>query len=159
MACTNLREWALAEEHLVKAMDLFQRIGEEKFTVMVRHNLGLLYVGQNMSELAIRHLSKVSEKKPNHYKAIFIEGIEHSKLGNQETANTLFKRGLQLCTELNNKEYQHRFKILKDINNNVPAEKLEATVLARIEYFEREDLYEYIMVIIKKEGARSSLFF
>jgi len=92
-------------------------------------------------------------------KAIFIEGIEHPKLGNQETANTLFERGLQLCTELNNEEYQHRFKILKDINNNVPAEKLEATVLARIEYFEREDLYEYIMVIIKKEGARSSLFF
>ncbi|MDA2462534.1 tetratricopeptide repeat protein [Bacillus cereus group sp. MYBK65-1] len=144
MACTNLREWALAEEHLVKAMDLFQKIGEEKFTVMVRHNLGLLYAGQNMSELAIRYLSEVSEKKPNHYKAIFIEGREHSKLRNKETANTLFERGLQLCTELNNEEYQHRFKILRDINNNVPAEKLEATVLAGIEYFEREDLYEYI---------------
>ncbi len=101
-----------------------KKLEKKKFTVMVRHNLGLLYAGQNMSELAIRYLSEVSEKKPNHYKAIFIEGREHSKLGNQETANTLFERGLQLCTELNNEEYQHRFKILRDINNNVPAEKI-----------------------------------
>lgn len=144
MACTNLKEWALAEEHLVKAMDIFQKLDEDKFTIMVRHNLGLLYAGQNMSELAIRYLSEVSEKKPNHYKALFIEGKERCKLGDHETANLLFDRGLGLCIELNNEEYQHRFKIMMDINNSVDSEQLEKTILAGVEYFERESLYEYI---------------
>ncbi|PEV64063.1 MULTISPECIES: Rap family tetratricopeptide repeat protein [Bacillus cereus group] len=144
MACTNLREWILAEEHLVKAMDIFQKLNEEKFILMVRHNLGLLYAGQNMSELAIRYLSEVSEKKPNHFKAIFIEAKEHYKLGEYDTTATLIAKGHQLCTELGNKEYCHHFEILNALNGNVLAEELEGIVLAGVSYFEKEELYEYI---------------
>ncbi|MGZ9784398.1 response regulator aspartate phosphatase [Bacillus pseudomycoides] len=144
MACINLKEWVLAEEHLVKAMDIFQKLKEDTFILMVRHNLGLLYASQNLSELAIRYASEVSQNKPNHYKAIFIEAREHSKLGHVEVADELFEKGLEICTKLENEEYKHRFKILKDVNNKIPAKQLEETVLAGIPYFERENLYEYI---------------
>ncbi|PGC56660.1 hypothetical protein COM24_07565 [Bacillus toyonensis] len=144
MACTNLREWVLAEEHLVKAMDIFQKLNEEKFILMVRHNLGLLYAGQNMSELAIRYLSEVSEKKPNHFKAIFIEAKEYLKLGEHDTAAMLIAKGHQLCNELGNEEYCHHFEILNALNGKVFAEEFEKIVLAGVSYFEKEELYEYI---------------
>ncbi|PED71314.1 response regulator aspartate phosphatase [Bacillus pseudomycoides] len=144
MACTNLREWVLAEEHLVKAMDIFQKLKEEKFILMVRHNLGLLYASQNLSELAIRYLSEVSEKKPNHYKAMYVEAKEHLKLKEYDPTASLIAKGHKICTELGNKEYHHHFEILNALNEGIPAEKLEKIILAGISYFEKETLYEYI---------------
>ncbi|EOO11278.1 Rap family tetratricopeptide repeat protein [Bacillus cereus] len=154
MACTNLREWVLAEEHLVKAMDIFQKLNEEKFILMVRHNLGLLYAGQNMSELAIRYLSEVSEKKPNHFKAIFIEAREYLKLGQHDTSATLIAKGRQLCVELGNEEYCHHFEILNALNGNVFAEEFEGIVLAGVSYFEKEELYEYIQEYAEQLATR-----
>ncbi|MFP3670935.1 tetratricopeptide repeat protein, partial [Priestia sp. SIMBA_032] len=68
LACTHLREWELAEEYFTKAMDMFQKIDEEQFILMVRQNLGLMYATQNLSPLAIRYLSEVNQKMPNNYK-------------------------------------------------------------------------------------------
>ncbi|MDZ5606130.1 Rap family tetratricopeptide repeat protein [Bacillus pseudomycoides] len=144
MACINLKEWVLAEEHLVKAMDIFQKLKEDKFILMVRHNLGLLYASQNLSELAIRHLSEVSQKKPNHYKAMYVEAKEHLKLKEYDTAASLIAKGHKICTELGNEEYHHHFEILNALNEDIPTEKLEKIILAGISYFEKEALYEYI---------------
>ncbi|HDX9578811.1 TPA: tetratricopeptide repeat protein [Bacillus pseudomycoides] len=144
MCCINLKEYELAEEHLVKAMDIFQKLGEDKYTIMVRHNLGVMYSEQNMSELAIRHLSEVHKHKPSHYKAMLIEGKERLKLEDSETAITLFNRGLNICNNLGNKEYQHRFNILKAISENISIDKLEDIILAGVEYFNREKLHKYI---------------
>ncbi|ENQ3078943.1 tetratricopeptide repeat protein [Bacillus cereus] len=144
LACTYLREWALAEEHYTAAMDQFQKIGEERFILMVRHNLGWLYASQNLSPLAIRYLSEVVEKSPNHYKAIYVKAKEHYKLKEHEIASEFIERGLKISNELHQEEYQHRNMILKEINNNSCAEELEKIVLAGITYFEREELYDNV---------------
>ena len=40
---------------------------------MVRHNLGWMYSTQNLSALAIRYLTEVVEKSPQHYKALYVK--------------------------------------------------------------------------------------
>ncbi|WP_243522385.1 Rap family tetratricopeptide repeat protein [Bacillus pseudomycoides] len=142
--CTHLKEWELAEEHFATAMNQFQKIDEEYYILMVRHNFGLLYASQNLSTLAIRYLSEVVEKKPKHYKAILIKAKEHFKLKEHEIARDLIEKGLQICNKLKHEEYQHRFMILEALNGDVPAEKLEEVVLAGVKYFEREELYTYM---------------
>ncbi|MGI8214560.1 Rap family tetratricopeptide repeat protein [Bacillus cereus] len=144
LACTHLREWELAEECFIKAMDMFQKIDEEQFNLMVRQNLGLMYATQNLSPLAIRYLSEVNQKIPNNYKALFIEAREHIKEGNQSVARDLIAKGYSVCKEVDNIEYLHHFKILDAMNRDVPAEALEKTVLEGVSYFKEQELYEYI---------------
>ncbi|PIE93959.1 hypothetical protein CO726_17245 [Bacillus fungorum] len=142
LACINLKEWELAEEHFTAAMNQFQKIGEEKFILMVRHNLGWMYSNQNLNALAIRYLSEVIEKSPNHYKAIFASALEYYKLKELSVADELIKRGLNISNELKQEEFQHRFMILQELNNSSPAKTFEKIALAGIKYFEREELYE-----------------
>ena len=144
LACIHLKEYELAEECLISALDIFQKQNEEQATLYVRHNLGFMYANQNLSELAIRYLSEVTEKMPANYRAILIEACEHAKINNKEKALELLKTGLEIITELKNEEYQHRFNILLAINNEVSGEQLESIILAGMLYFEKENLYEYI---------------
>ncbi|MED1303813.1 hypothetical protein BK704_11695 [[Bacillus thuringiensis] serovar konkukian] len=144
LACMSLREWELAEEHFTSAMDHFQKINEEKFLTMVRHNLGWMYSTQNLSTLAIRYLSDVAEKSPNHYKAIYVKAKEHYKLKENDLASELIEQGLKICNKSQIEGYQHHFEILKALNHNVDAKTLEKTILKGISYFEREQLYEYV---------------
>ncbi|MBD2823261.1 tetratricopeptide repeat protein, partial [Xenorhabdus sp. 42] len=81
----------------------------------VRNNLGWLYSSQNLSTLAIRHLTIVTDKFPKHLKANFLQAKEHFKLNEKELANTWIKQGLEICNELNNQEYKHHFTILKTL--------------------------------------------
>ncbi|CAM4046171.1 histidine kinase [Bacillus manliponensis] len=143
LACIHLKEWELAEEHLTSAMDKFQKIGEENFILIVRHNLGWLYANQNLSELAIRYLSEVIEKTPKQFRAIYVKAKEHYKLKEHEAATELIEKGLAICNDLQNEGYLHHFKILKALNENIPAEELEKIVIKGIAYFDREELYEY----------------
>lgn len=144
LSCTHLQEYELAEEYFISAMDIFQKEKEEQAILYVRHNLGFMYAKQNLSELAIRYLSEVIQKSPNNYRAILIEACEHSKLNNKNEASELFEQGLQISTELENEEYQHHFKILKAINEEIPGENLEKLVIAGNKYFEQENIYEYV---------------
>ncbi|MHA4327919.1 response regulator aspartate phosphatase [Bacillus cereus] len=144
LACTNLREWELAEEYFIQAMDMFQKIDEEQFNLMVRQNLGLMYAIQNLSPLAIRYLSEVNQKIPNNYKALFIEAREHIKEGNHSVAKDLIEKGYSVCEEVDNIEYLHHFKILDAMNRDVPTEALERTVLESVSYFKKQKLFEYI---------------
>lgn len=144
LACTHLREFELAEEYFVTAMNTFQKQKNEKAILLVRHNLGLMYASQNLSISAIRYLSEVVEKKPHNYKAIFVKAKEHVKLGEEEIASHLIEKGLTICNELGNQEYQYRFTILRKINKKVTAEKLEQAVLAGMNYFKNERLWEYV---------------
>ncbi|MFH3639416.1 hypothetical protein WAH83_21555, partial [Acinetobacter baumannii] len=86
----------------------------------------------------------VIQKSPNNYRAILIEACEHAKLNNKNKALELLERGLKISNNLKIEEYQHRFKILLAINNEIPGEKLEQIILAGMIYFEKENLYEYI---------------
>ncbi|CAM4120878.1 histidine kinase [Bacillus manliponensis] len=160
LACTHLKEFELAEEYFVTAMDTFQKQKNEKAILLVRHNLGFMYASQNLSSLAIRYLSEVVEKKPHHYKAIFVKAKEHVKLGEEEIASQLIEKGLTICKELGNEEYQYHFTILREINKKVAAEELEKAVLAGMGYLKNERLWEYVQeymeelaVQFHKEGS------
>lgn len=144
LACIHLKEYELAEEHLISAMDIFQKHKEEQAILYVRHNLGFMYANQNLSELAIRYLSEVIEKQPRNYRAMFIEACEYVKLGKKDIALLLFEEGLKISTELENEEYQHHFKILRGLTQEIPASEIEIIVTAGIEYFDKEHLYEYV---------------
>ncbi|OXL97091.1 tetratricopeptide repeat protein [Bacillus sp. KbaB1] len=144
LSCVYLKQFEKAEEYLTSAIDMTQKQGEEHLTLRFRHNLGLMYAGQNAPRLAIRYLSEVNRNIPNHYKALLIEAKEHLKLGETEIASELIEKGLNICVELQNEEYQHRFKIVREMNNGVPAEQLEKVIVEGIVYFEREELWEYV---------------
>lgn len=144
LACTHLREWELAEEHYISAMDTFQKENLEYNILIVRHNLGFMYATQDLSELALRYLSEVNQKLPSDYKALFIEAREHYKLGANQVAQELIEKGIQLSTQLGIQGYIHHFNILKKMNLNSCANDLEKAILEGISYFEHEELYEYI---------------
>lgn len=154
LACIHLKEYELAEQNLISAMDIFQKQKEEQAILYVRHNLGFMYANQNLSELAIRHLSEVVEKNPRNYRAMFIEACEYEKLGKKDIALPLFEEGLKISTELKNEEYQHHFKILRGLTQEIPSLELEIIVTAGIEYFDKENLYEYVNEYAEKLALR-----
>ena len=59
-ACVQLQQFELAEEYFTSAIDILQKQNEETLILRVRNNLGWLYASQNLSSLAIRHLSEKS---------------------------------------------------------------------------------------------------
>ncbi len=154
LVCIHLREWGLAEEYFTAALDQFKRVGEEKFILMVRHNLGWMYSNQNLSTLAIRYLSEVVEKNPNHYKAIFAKALEHYKLEEVELANELIENGLKVVGEVQKEEFHQRFMFLKALNNNYSAKIFERVALEGIRYFEREELYEEVQEYYEALGVK-----
>lgn len=142
MACIDLRQFEQAEESFTKSLDVFQKVGIERFTLMVRNNLGLMYANQNLSKLAIRHLSEVTRKSPNHFRALYLEADEYLKLNEYSRAEPMIAKGIYLCNQLENQEYQYRFTILKEMSTST--EELEKSVLAGIMYFEKEELFDCI---------------
>ncbi|WP_440603085.1 hypothetical protein [Bacillus sp. GB_SG_008] len=150
LCCIDLKQFEQAEESFNTALDVFKKLNSEKAVLMVRSNLGWLYGSQNLSELAIRHISEVVEKSPRHYKAIFTMAEENYKLGRIELANEFIKSGLNLCNELKNKEFQHRFIILQELNRHSHTTELEKVVLEGISYFESEGLWECVKEYTEK---------
>ena len=74
LCCIDFKQFELAEESFNTAIHLLQQHDkEEKHILMVRSNLGWLYSSQNLSDLAIRHLSEVTKKMPKHFKAILLK--------------------------------------------------------------------------------------
>lgn len=143
-SCIFLKQYEEAEEHLNRSIDILKKQGEEKLILVVRHNLGLLYSLQNLSELAIRHLSEVTEKVPTHFKAIFLQAREYYKIKETNTANSLIERGLQVCDEIGNEEYMYHFNILQLLNDESPISALEKEVEKAIDYFKKQGLWDYV---------------
>lgn len=135
-ACIFLKQFEQAEEHLNRSIDILQKQNEEKLILVVRHNLGLLYAMQNLSPLAIRHLFEVTEKNPNHYKALFLQAREHYKLQETNIAQELIEKGLKVCDEIGNEEYVYHFNILRLLNENKSIELVEG-VKKGISYFKK----------------------
>ncbi|MGW5981890.1 response regulator aspartate phosphatase [Bacillus mycoides] len=144
MACIDLKQYEQAEEKFNLALDVFQKIDNERFIAMVRHNLAWLYASQNLSSLAIRHLLEVVKSNPKHFKAIFVLAREYYKIGEIHTTAELIEKGLDICNKLQNKEFQHRFVILKEMNQKKSSLLLESTVLDGISYFEKEGLLDCV---------------
>nr|WP_233276711.1 tetratricopeptide repeat protein [Bacillus cereus] len=120
-----LKQFEKAEEHFNRSIDLLQKHNEEKLILIVRHNLGLLYATQNLSKLAIRHLSEVTEKNIAHFKAVFLQACEHYKLRKTNIVKELIEKGLAVCMELGNEEYVYHFNILRSLNEDEAIKLLE----------------------------------
>ncbi|TXR62606.1 tetratricopeptide repeat protein [Bacillus sp. AY18-3] len=143
-ACIFLKQFEKAEEHLNRSIDLLQKHNEEKLILVVRHNLGLLYATQNLSTLAIRHLSEVTEKNPAHFKALFLQAREHYKLRETNIAKELIEKGLAVCMELGNEEYVYHFNILRSLNEDEAIKLLEEEVKKSISYFKKQGLWDFV---------------
>lgn len=150
LCCIDLKQFELAEEGLNNALEVFQKAKHEKYVLMVRSNLGWMYGSQDLSELAIRHISEVVEKAPKHYKAVFTMAEEYYKLGESELADKYIELGLQVCNELKNKEFQYRFMILKELNKKLNTAELEKVIVEGISYFESENLLECVKEYTEK---------
>ncbi|EEM13381.1 tetratricopeptide repeat protein [Bacillus pseudomycoides] len=144
LSCTHLKEYEMAEEYFISAIDLFRKFGNERDILIARQNLGLMYSEQKQFDLAIRYLSEVNEKIPNNYRALLIEAKQRIKVQETVIASELIKKGLHICNELEILEYQHHFHILDKLCNEEKTEILEKVVLAGMEYFKKEGLWEYI---------------
>lgn len=144
LACTHLNEFEMAEEYFLTAIDLFRSFGNERDILIARQNLGLMYAEQKQSVLSVRYLSEVNEKMSSNYRALFVEAKQRLILGETDIASELIKRGLHICKELEILEYQYHFEILDKLCNGDKTEILENTILAGMEYFKQEKLWEYI---------------
>ncbi|MDM5371396.1 tetratricopeptide repeat protein [Bacillus bombysepticus] len=120
-----LKQFEKAEEHFNRSIDLLQKHNEEELILIVRHNLGLLYTTQNLSKLAIHHLSEVTEKNIAHFKAVFLQAREHYKLRKTNIVKELIEKGLAVCMELGNEEYVYHFNILRSLNEDEAIKLLE----------------------------------
>ncbi len=116
----------------------------------MRNNLGFLYASQNLSELAIRQLTDVTNKLPNHFKAIFLKAREHFKLGELYVAEELITRGLTICKNIDNQEYLYHFTILDLIVKGSPAKVLEECIINAIMFFNNEQLFNYTQEYTEK---------
>ncbi|MCI0766825.1 Rap family tetratricopeptide repeat protein [Bacillus sp. TL12] len=154
LTAIQIGQYEQAEECLSSAIDILQKQDNETLLLRVRHNLGWLYASQNLSALAIRHLSEVTTKMSTHFKAIFLQAREHRKLGEINIAEELLIKGLNICAELNNEEYIHHFTILKALNNNISTEELEKIILEGITYFDKESLYNYTQEYTEKLAVK-----
>ena len=144
LSCIDLKQFEQAEIRLDSALNILQKYSEETLSLRVRHNLAWLYASQNLSELAMRHISEVTTKQPNHFKALFVEAREYYKLGEYTQAKELIKKGLNISNKLENKEFQYRFMILRELNNKTSINDLEMIILEGISYFKTENLWECI---------------
>jgi response regulator aspartate phosphatase F len=142
--CILLKQFEQAEEHLNRAIDLLEKQKNEKLILIVRHNLGWLYATQNLSRIAIRHLSELTEKVPHHFKALFLQAREHYKLKEVTVAQELIEKGLKVCNELENEEYVYHFNILSSLNTGESIESLENEVKKGISYFKKQGLWDFV---------------
>ncbi|HDX9579845.1 hypothetical protein M3215_15580 [Bacillus cytotoxicus] len=149
-ACVDIKQFPQAEESFNSAINILRKQNEDTLILRVRSNLGFLYGSQNLSTLAIRHLSEVTHKIPNHFKAIFLEAREHFKLGESNIAEELIERGIAICRQIENEEYQYHFSILELMNKGVTAEFLEEIILKAIPYFDKEKLFNYTQEYTEK---------
>ncbi|MGE7884580.1 tetratricopeptide repeat protein [Bacillus sp. NPDC094077] len=147
-AYIQLKRFEHAEMHLITSMDIIQKRNnknDENFILRTTHNLGYMYSEQNRSKLAIRYLSEVTKKMPNHFRTIFLEARENFKLGETKVALKMIEKGMKVSKELDQEEYEHHFTILKAIIQEVPVEELEKIIAESFIFFEEEGLWQYVL--------------
>ncbi|AJQ62551.1 tetratricopeptide repeat protein [Bacillus thuringiensis] len=137
LACTSLGQYESAEEHFLTALNTFNKHDEDKLSAKVKHNLGLLYADQNLSELAIKYLNG---SIVNNQKTLFLLAQEYFKLNDTNAVRLHIENGLKISNE----EYTHHFNILKGLNDNISTDELEDIILAGISYFKKEELWKYV---------------
>ncbi|GGE79545.1 Rap family tetratricopeptide repeat protein [Priestia taiwanensis] len=140
-ACTVLEQYELAEEYLLEALDIFKEANEDSLVIKARHNLGLMYADQDLSEVAIRHLIEVYKKNPR-IRVTYLLAREHYKLKKTQKASIYIEEGLKFCSE----EYNHHFLVLKAKNDRLSVEELEGIFLIAIEYLKKLEMWKDVHI-------------
>jgi tetratricopeptide (TPR) repeat protein len=141
MACSSLEQFELAEEYLLESLDVFSKTNEDSLSIKVRHNLGLMYADQNLSEISIRHLTEVYNKNPR-IKAIYLLAREHYKIKKTQEASKYIEEGLKVCSE----EYKHHLLVLKAKNDSIPVEEAEGIFVSAIEYLKKREMWKDVIM-------------
>lgn len=146
--CSNsIRQFEQAEVYFLSALDKAKKAGYERLEMKVRHNLGLLYADQGNPELAINYLS---DSLKENLKTVYLLAREYQKIGLVEKAKENIKKGYELCDE----EYKYHFDILQELNEPTSMKKFDYVIKAGIEYFEREELWKYVVDYVEMLAAR-----
>nr|WP_257147056.1 tetratricopeptide repeat protein [Bacillus cereus] len=93
LASTSLKQYKLAEEYFLSALEIATKQNQKQLIHMIRHNIGLLDSDQNMPQLAINYLSKALEVS---CKTMYMLAKEHMKLGNVNEATNYIDKGLRI---------------------------------------------------------------
>jgi tetratricopeptide (TPR) repeat protein len=144
-ACTILEQYEIAEEYLLDALDIFQKANEHSLVIKVRHNLGLLYADQDLSEVAIRHLTDVFNEN-RRIRATYLLAREHYKLKRTQEASKYIEEGMKSCSE----EYKYHFSVLKAKNDNLPVGEAEGIFLSAIEYLKKREMWKDVIMYNKE---------
>lgn len=143
LASTSLKQFELAEEYFLSALDIATKQDQTQLTHMIRHNIGLLYSDQNMPQLAINYLSKALEGS---CKTMYLLAKEHEKLGNVNEAANYIDKGLQISNAQNNKEYYHHLTILNARLQHTTIDEYEKIIVEGIHYLQEENLWHFVEI-------------
>ncbi|WP_336769679.1 hypothetical protein [Bacillus bombysepticus] len=138
LCSSTIGKFGQAEVYFLSALDKAKKVNSERWERKIKHNLGLLYADQGNPELAVKYLS---DSLRDNLKTVFLLAREHYKMGHREEVNQLILKGYELCNE----EYRHHFNILKELNEPVSLENLENIIKEGISYFEKEELWKYVV--------------
>ncbi|GAB6456086.1 tetratricopeptide repeat protein [Bacillus luti] len=134
----TIGKYGQAEVYFLSALDKAKKVNSKPWEKKIKHNLGLLYADQGNPELAVKYLS---DSLKDNLKTVFLLAREYYKMGHREEVNQLILKGYDLCNE----EYQHHFNILKELNEPSSIENLELLINKGISYFEKEELWKYVV--------------
>ncbi|HHQ8911881.1 TPA: tetratricopeptide repeat protein [Bacillus cereus] len=150
LSYNTMKQYEKAEEHFLFALDKLNKTEHKNLILKTRQNLGLLYADQDMSELAIRHLSEVI-KCDSHgliglplIKAKYLLARENFKLGQKEIVKDIIQESFVMLENIGSKEYEYHFKILEAMNNDYSIDTLEKIIKEGISAFEQEGLIGYV---------------
>ncbi|MGC4379237.1 hypothetical protein WD019_20320 [Fictibacillus sp. Mic-4] len=141
--CVDMKQFEQAEVQFHSALDCANKCKDEELKKFVYHNLGLLYAEQNLSEVALRYLNKLSsDKEYEKYPTIlFLLTREYCKLNAIEEAKFWYDQGKRSCEIQGNQEYLYRFKLLNATYLQSNENYFEETFKEGISYFYKEKLW------------------
>lgn len=134
----TIGKFGQAEVYFLSALNKAKKVNSKPWERKIKHNLGLLYADQGNPELAVKYLS---DSLKDNLKTVFLLAREHYKMGHREEVNQLILKGYDLCNE----EYRHHFNILRELNEPNSIENLEFLIKEGILYFEKEELWKYVV--------------
>ncbi|PAD36279.1 hypothetical protein [Terribacillus saccharophilus] len=140
----DLREFDKAENNLLEALSIAEKLGQEDMVVACGFNIGLMYHKQQADEKGIPYLMKTVtySEHPLYVQALFTLTRSLYILGKSEQAQAYYKTGMRVCEEKGNLEYRWQFAILWA--KYVDRDTMDYVYDSAITYFKENGLF-YLM--------------
>lgn len=144
LCCLSLKQYEQAEEHFLQSLDIAEKFKDGELLNFIRYNLGFLYSEQNLSDIAVRHLSELYSKEFIPHKLSFLLAREYFKMDDKENGFYYLHRGMDVCSTIQNEEYIHHLQILNAQYSPLPSSEIEAIVTEHLKYFEEKQLWGFV---------------